>query len=137
MRNEGELITLAESGNIIAMYQLICRYDNGYEMKKDKKQAFNWCIKAAIAGSKECLFELIDRYKKGLGVKKNIEKAKRLENLVNLGTSRYEIKKKIEEIINSVDITISIPETLYKELNFLAENQSKTISELIDEKFKN
>ena len=132
--NEQELLTLAKSGDITAMVQLVYIYDTGNGAEKDEAKAFKWCLQGAIHGSPVCLLELINKYKNGLGVRKNVEKAQRLESLRRSTASKYDIKKQIEKIADEIDVTISMPESLYSELSYLAAQQDRTISELIGKK---
>lgn len=75
-----KLIADAQRGNSSAQYELAGSYHFGYNVGKDYKKAIYWYSKAAKK-NKEAMNNLGCLYDKGLGVKKNPEKAASLFRL--------------------------------------------------------
>jgi uncharacterized protein len=65
----------AINGHIRAQFYLATCYDNGYGVKKNLREAFNWYMKAAKEGKMEAQYNIGFFYKKGDLVKRNFKKA--------------------------------------------------------------
>jgi TPR repeat protein len=66
------LLQLAASKNIPnALYDLAVSYEQGVEVRKSKRQAFNLYLRAALLGERQSIYEVGRMYYYGIGVRKN------------------------------------------------------------------
>ncbi|MCR4754495.1 MAG: sel1 repeat family protein [Lachnospiraceae bacterium] len=69
---------MAEKGFVEQQLKLARAYDSGDKgVDKDDKLAAEWYEKAALAGNPEAQYRIAQRYKNGLGVEKDIDKAQK------------------------------------------------------------
>jgi|GEM_PF-389372 len=65
----------ANLGNVNAQYRLAQFYEDGYYVKKSKKNAFNWYLHAANNGHPQAAEKVAYMYEKGKGTKRDDQKA--------------------------------------------------------------
>jgi TPR repeat protein len=79
--------SLAESGHTDQQVRLARAYEKGgLGVEKDEKLATYWYERAALANNQEALAATANRYKKGLGVEKDIEKAKKYKAMITVSS---------------------------------------------------
>ena len=70
-----DLLDKAKNGDSSAMVSLGYRYEHGYGVQQNMRQAFEWYIKAAEAGDEVGMYDLGCCYKTGTGVPINMRQA--------------------------------------------------------------